>query len=86
MIQRQNQERPTASDLRNNGHKFRVHSAKVGVVRVPGDLDVVIATLPLERDSVHMAELGTTYAAEPELKIIEKLKKTRKVVIITFQF
>lgn len=56
MIQGENKESAAASDLCYDRHKLGVDGAKVGVVRVPGYLYVVIATLPLERHAINMAE------------------------------
>lgn len=68
MIQRQNKERTTASHLCYYGNELRVDSAEIGIVRIPCDLYVIIATLSFERHAVHMAEFRASHATEPYLK------------------
>lgn len=70
MIQWQYEERPASSNFCDDGNKLGVDGTKIGVMCIPCYLNVVIATLPFERNAVHMAEFRAPHATKPYLKII----------------
>ena len=57
-------EAPPAPDLDHHGQELGIGGAKVAGVRVPGDLDVVVAPLLLGRSPVNVPELGRPDAPE----------------------
>ena len=63
-VERHNEEAAAAADLDHDGQELGVDGAEVWVVRVPRDLDVVEAPLPLARRAVHVTELGAPDPAE----------------------
>ena len=67
-LERYDDERPAAGHLRHDGHELGVGRAEVAIVRVPGDLQTVIAAVPPRRRTEHVAKLGAAHAPKRKLK------------------
>ena len=87
LLQRQDDERASAGHFRDDGYEFRIDGAAVGVVRVFGDLDVLVAALFARRLAEDVPEFRCSYAAERHLsemslydfhQIIEQLRYENK--------
>ena len=58
LVQGQHDEAAAAADLDDDGQELGVDGAKVAVVRIARDLDVLVAPLLLEGRAVDVLELG----------------------------
>ena len=63
-LERYDDERPAAGHLRHDGHELGVGRAEVAIVRVPGDLQTVIAAVPPRRRAEHVTKLGAAHTPE----------------------
>lgn len=79
IVERQNQEGTAAGHLGDHGQELGVDSAELRVVGVLGDLDVVVAPLPLGRRPVHVPELAAPHAPKPRLDFARTIQ-TKQIV------
>lgn len=73
MVDWNNMKSSSARNLGNNGHMLWINGTELGIVRIFGDLHVVVAFLPLSRLSIDVTELGAPDSSKPELEYDHKV-------------
>lgn len=72
LVNGEDDEGASASDLGDDGKEFRVDGAELRIVGVLRYLYVIVAFLPFRRFAVDVPKLRTPDAPEPKLKTIAR--------------